>query len=153
MNWLQKLARRLGMLIRWRQFDAELEEEVRLHLELRQQEQIESGMTADDAWAAALRRFGNVTALRERSHLAWGWESFEHLAQDVNHGVRAMLPQPGDYAGRLALYCPWHRRQHRDFQPPRLEPVPAFANKVAFQNLLRRVSASSLSRPIDGGYL
>ncbi len=95
MNWLQKLARRLGMLIRWRQFDAELEEEVRLHLELRQQEQIESGMTADDAWAAALRRFGNVTALRERSHLAWGWESFEHLAQDVNHGVRAMLRSPG----------------------------------------------------------
>ena len=95
MNWLREFARRIGMLVRRRQFDADLEEEMRLHLELRRRERIQSGMSADEARAASHRRFGNVTALRERSHVAWGWEWLEHLAQDVNYGVRAMSRSPG----------------------------------------------------------
>jgi hypothetical protein len=51
MDWLRELARRLSMLMHRRQFDADLEEEVRLHLELRQEEQFESGMTANEARA------------------------------------------------------------------------------------------------------
>ena len=50
------------MLVNRRQFDVDLEEEMRLHLELRQQDQIESGMSADDAQVAARRRFGNASA-------------------------------------------------------------------------------------------
>jgi len=46
MDWLRELARRLRMLIHRRQYDADLEEEMRLHLKLRQQEQLQSGMTA-----------------------------------------------------------------------------------------------------------
>jgi predicted permease len=95
MNWLRELARRLNMLLHRRQFDADLEEEMRLHLEMRQQEQIASGMTAPDATAAARRRFGNPTVLREKSHTAWGWEWFEHFLQDINCGIRAMLRSPG----------------------------------------------------------
>jgi predicted permease len=95
MNWLREFARRLGMLVRRRQFDADLEEEMRLHLELREREQIKSGMSAADARMLAHRRFGNVTSLRERSHVLWGWEWLEHLAQDVNYGMRAMLRSPG----------------------------------------------------------
>jgi predicted permease len=95
MNWLRELARRLRMLVHPRQFDADLDEEMGLHLNLRQEEQIESGMSAADAQAAARRRFGNVTALREKSHMAWGWEWFEHLVQDAKYGVRAMLRSPG----------------------------------------------------------
>jgi predicted permease len=95
MNWLRELARRMGMLIHRRQFDADLEEEMRLHLELRQEEQLQSGMTADDARAAARRRFGNATYLKEESHLAWGWEWFENLAQDARYGLRMLRKAPG----------------------------------------------------------
>ncbi len=35
MKWLRELTRRLSMLVHRRQFDADLEEEMRLHLELR----------------------------------------------------------------------------------------------------------------------
>jgi predicted permease len=95
MNWLRELARRLRMLVHRRQFDADLEEEMRLHLELRQQDQLQSGLAADDARAAARRLFGNPTALREKSHVAWGWEWFEHLAQDVCYGLRLLRKSPG----------------------------------------------------------
>ena len=94
MNWLRELARRLGMLMHRRRFDAELEEEMRLHLELRQQEHLESGMAPDDARAAARRRFGNTTALREESHTAWGWEWLENFAQDVRYGLRTLRKSP-----------------------------------------------------------
>jgi hypothetical protein len=95
MNWLRELARRIRMLVNRRQFDVDLEEEMRLHLELRQQDQIESGMSADDAQAAARRRFGNVTSLSERSNMAWGWEWLEHLTQDVRFGFRILSKNLG----------------------------------------------------------
>ena len=95
MGWLGEMGRRLWMMMRRSQFDAELEEEMRLHLELRQEEQLRAGATASDARYAALRQFGNVLLLREKSHMAWVWEWVEHLAQDVSYGVRAMLRSPG----------------------------------------------------------
>ena len=95
MDWLRELARRLSMLMHRRQFDADLEEEVRLHLELRQEEQFESGMTANEARAAARRRFGNATYMKEESRIAWGWEWFENMAQDVRYGARTLRKSPG----------------------------------------------------------
>ena len=95
MDWLRELGRRLKMLVHRRQFDADLEEEMRLHLELRQQEQPQSGMTTDDAQAAARRRFGNTTYLKEESHIAWGWEWFENLGKDVRYGLRMLRKAPG----------------------------------------------------------
>src|SRR5260370_31101753 len=94
MDWLRQLARRLGMLVHGRQFDAELEEEMRLHVELRQQEQIETGMSADDARAAAQRRFGNPTVLREKSHMAWGWEGLANFLKNPRHVAPASPHTP-----------------------------------------------------------
>jgi hypothetical protein len=104
MNWLRELARRIRMLAHWHQFDADLEEEMRLHLEMRQQEHLQSGMEAADARAAARRRFGNVTVLREMSHMEWGWEWFEHLAQDVRYRDQH-LHRSWSSAARRALAC------------------------------------------------
>src|SRR5690348_10831841 len=95
MKWLGELARRLRMLVHRRQFNADLEEEIRLHLELRQQEQIASGVPADEARAAARRRFGNTTYLKEESYFAWGWEWLQDLAQDARYGLRMLRKSRG----------------------------------------------------------
>src|SRR5215469_13593712 len=94
MNWLGELARRLRMLTHRRQFDADLEEEMRLHLELRREEQRESGLTEEDARAAAQRQFGNTTYVKEESHIAWGWEWFENLGRDARYGLRMLWYNP-----------------------------------------------------------
>ena len=94
MNSLGEFARRVRMLLSRRQFDVDLEEEMRLHLELRQREKIAAGLTPDEASAAARRRFGNTTYLREESHIAWGWEWLEHLAQDLRYGARMLRKSP-----------------------------------------------------------
>jgi predicted permease len=94
MNWFHELVRRLKMLSERRQFDTDLKEEMRLHLELLEEEQRNSGMTETDARHTARRRFGNETALRENTHFAWGWEWLENFLQDLAYGVRALLRSP-----------------------------------------------------------
>ena len=95
MDWFGELARRLTMLFRRRRFAADLEEEMRLHLELRAQEKIKAGLSPDEARSAAVRRFGNPTALKEVSQMAWGWQWFELFLQDASYGLRAMFRSPG----------------------------------------------------------
>src|SRR5436190_11794989 len=94
MRWLSEFARRLNMLVHRERFDTDLEEEMSLHLDLRQQEQTNSGMNAEKARAIVRRRFGNPTALKERSHTSWGWEWLEDLLQNANYGLRAMWRSP-----------------------------------------------------------
>ena len=94
MDSLRELGRRLWMLTHRRQFDADLEEEMRLHRELREQDQIRSGLSPKEARHAASRRFGNATLLKEQSHMVWGWEWLESFLQDIAYGTRAMLRSP-----------------------------------------------------------
>jgi putative ABC transport system permease protein len=92
---LNELARRLLMLFRRKRFDADLNEEMRLHRELREQEEIERGLSAKEAHYAAQRRFGNDLVLREESRDMWGWNWLETLLHDVRYGLRQLRRNPG----------------------------------------------------------
>jgi len=95
MSLTGELKRRLRMLFHRSQFQQDLDEEMRLHLDLRSEQQMAAGANAEAARQAALRRFGNTTQIREKSRRAWGWEWLETLLQDAAYGVRSMLRTPG----------------------------------------------------------
>ena len=95
MNWFREIARRLWALIHRDQFDSDLQEEMRLHRELREREEIERGLSPKEARYAAQRRFGNELLLREKSRDVWGWNWLENLSQDVRYGMRMLVKNPG----------------------------------------------------------
>lgn len=90
-----EIARRIQMLFRREQFHRDLDEEMRLHLELREQEQREAGLSPEAAHTAARKNFGNTLALREASHESWGWSWLEHLGQDLRYAFRMLRKSSG----------------------------------------------------------
>jgi predicted permease len=86
---------KFGALFRRRKPVDDLAEEIRSHLRMEEQENLESGMPPEEAHYAALRRFGNVTLAQERSREMWGWNSVETLWQDFRYGIRQLRRSPG----------------------------------------------------------
>jgi predicted permease len=82
------------MLFQGRRFQKELDDEMRLHRELREHQYLEHGKDPEAARREANRRFGNATALKEKSYRTWGWGWLESLMQDLRYGVRAMFRSP-----------------------------------------------------------
>jgi hypothetical protein len=69
LNRFREIGRRLWALTHRHQFDSDLAEEMRLHRELREQEEIERGLSPKEARYAAQRRFGNELLLTETTIL------------------------------------------------------------------------------------
>ena len=95
MRWLDKLWMRAAMLFRRDQAGERLDEELRFHLEQQIAENIAAGMSAEEARHAALRAFGNPTALRDQARETWNWSAAELLLRDARIGVRTLLRAPG----------------------------------------------------------
>jgi predicted permease len=93
-NKLSQLWRRLLFYLRREQFDRELDEEMRFHLEMKAEENLTAGISPDEARYAAQRQFGNQTLLREASRDMWAVRSIETLFQDLRYGVRTLVKNP-----------------------------------------------------------
>jgi hypothetical protein len=73
------LWRRLLFYIRREEFDRELEEEMRLHREMKLDEKLASGMSPEDARRAAEREFGRTSRLLEESRETWSFVLLDSL--------------------------------------------------------------------------
>jgi len=93
-NWLYTIPLRLrSLLLRPRQ-DAELDEELRDHIERQIQENQSRGMGEEEARLAALRTFGNFVAVREQTHQSWAWAPLEQTAQNLRYALRSTRRAP-----------------------------------------------------------
>src|SRR6266496_4688123 len=95
MTWRRKLQVRLRALFQRRKLDAEMDEEMRSHIEMQTQENLDSGMNPDEARYAALRQFGWVESMKETCRDQRGVSWIENLGQDLRYGARQMLKNPG----------------------------------------------------------
>ena len=95
MGLASELLRRLRMTRHRDQLDRDLEEEMRLHLKLREEQLIDRGLSPEKARHTAHVKFGNTTRLKEKSQMTWGSEVLESFVQDVVYGTRALLRSPG----------------------------------------------------------
>src|ERR1039457_6754514 len=84
MQWLNRLRLRLNRLVRRRQLDRDLEDELRFHLEM-------LGPNRADAQ----RRFGNFSGLKEACRDMWTLGSIELWLQDLRYGLRTLRKNPG----------------------------------------------------------
>jgi len=92
---MKELWRRLRYRFLGARFDHDLEEEMRLHVDLRAADGQAAGLAADAAQAAARRQFGNATQVQEKSREAWGWTRIDSWRQDVRYGLRTLAANPG----------------------------------------------------------
>jgi predicted permease len=83
--------------MRWwprRRREADIERELQADLELEAAEQLESGMSEEEARYAAHRAFGNASLIREDTRAMWQWTSGERLWQDLRYGARMLRKTP-----------------------------------------------------------
>ena len=74
--------------------DAELEEEVRSHLEMAARERAGRGEKREDAERAARREFGNVGLVKDVTRDMWKGMWLEDLWQDLRYGLRMVRRNP-----------------------------------------------------------
>src|ERR1700722_3982761 len=91
MKWLG----RLRTMFRPNRLGADLDDELRFHLEERVDENIAAGMSAEEARRDAHLRFGNPTLLKESARendiLVW----LETAMQDLSYAARGLSRRPG----------------------------------------------------------
>jgi predicted permease len=91
MDFIRELLRRFHFLRHRREFIDELTEEMQLHLDMREQQLMERGLTSPEARHAAHVRFGNTTRVREKSQMVWMSEILHDFLQDIAYGARSLL--------------------------------------------------------------
>ena len=87
-------ARFMGLFRRGR-LEQELDDEVRLHLEMLENENLRRGMPPQEARYAALRSFGGVDQTKERYREQRGLPFVDSFLRDVRYGWRGLLRNPG----------------------------------------------------------
>ena len=95
MDWIRVLVSRCAAFIFAKKLDADLEDELRSHLELATAENVERGMSEEAARIKALRQFGKLTQVTETYRLQRGLPFMETPIQDLRFTLRQLWKSAG----------------------------------------------------------
>jgi hypothetical protein len=83
MNWWQTPWTSFRAIFRKQQLDAEMDQEMRSHIDMQTRENIEAGMNADEARYAAMRGFGWTESIKQTCREQRGVLWVESLWRDM----------------------------------------------------------------------
>jgi predicted permease len=75
--------------------DADLDDELRSHIDLAIEENVSRGMSSEAARTAALKEFGGVTQTKEAYRVQRGLPLIEPLGRDLRFAIRQLIKSPG----------------------------------------------------------
>src|SRR5690242_7654369 len=73
----------------------DLDRDIEEHIAMETQDNIDRGMSPEEARYAALRKFGNVVRAKEETRAVWIVLWLEELMQDIRFGLRTFRKSPG----------------------------------------------------------
>jgi len=73
----------------------DLDQDISDFVERETQDNVERGMSPEEARYAALRKFGNVTRVKEETWEVWSFGWLEQLWQDIRYGLRMLAKNRG----------------------------------------------------------
>ena len=94
-NWIYTIPLRLRSLFLRDRQRADLDEELRDHIERQIEENLARGMSREEARLRASRSLGNRALIRDQTHESWAWTSVERLLQDLRYALRQFSRTPG----------------------------------------------------------
>ena len=127
MTGLRIVPLRLWALLRPRQWDRDLDDEIAAHLAEATDEYVRQGLSLEDATAAARRSFGGVTQTKEVCRQVSSFMWLEDLARDLSYALRALRQSPAFVmaaAATLALAISTNTAMFSALDAVLLRPLP-----------------------------
>jgi predicted permease len=95
MQWLKEVTSSLRFLLRPRQEEQQLNEELQFHLQRQIEKNLAAGMPPEEAQYAALRLFGGVQQVKEECRDMRQTRFIDTLLRDISYGLRQLRRSPG----------------------------------------------------------